>query len=349
MEIENQKIIKQFLFGEMSEENRFDFEGRFLTDSNLFDEIKVVEDELIEKYVRGWMNSAESSKFEKHFLTTTKRRERVEFSRQFINKTDEQKVVAKATFKKDEGVTAAEESIWDKLATLFRIPKIAIAGGLALIIGVFGSWVLYQNFNKERVEMADNNDNRIVTTPTPSVTIETPTNNDGNKSVNENIELPTNNNVNLQKQTDNSKLKEEKPSPTPTLKKKNVPDVKKNSAPKKTPPIQKVSPNPILALFGGTVRSNGKSNILTLPKGAKAATLQLNLESIDYKTFQAQLNDANGNVIFQRGNLKPNNTRINFSVPAKNLKRGDYIIKLFGKNDAGENESVEDYQFRVQQ
>ncbi len=62
-----------------------------ITDAQFFEQIKVVEDELIEKYVRGWMSSAENSKFEQNFLTTKKRRARVEFSRRLIGKIQEQK------------------------------------------------------------------------------------------------------------------------------------------------------------------------------------------------------------------------------------------------------------------
>lgn len=103
----------------------------------------------------------------------------------------------------------------------------------------------------------------------------------------------------------------------------------------------------MLALFAGTLRSEGKTNELNLPKNAKGATLQLNLESVDYKNYQAELTDADGNVIFQSGRLTANKSKINFFIPSKNLNKGDYIIKLYGKNDSGENESAADFQFRV--
>lgn len=352
MNLENEKMIKRFLFDEMSDEKRFEFEERFITDAGLFEEIKVVEDELIEKYVRGWMDSAEGSKFEKHFLTTKKRRMRVELSRKMLEKIVEQEVAVAASVKKNEDVTVARESIWDTLTALLLTPKIAMAGGLALIIGVLGTWVLYQNFNAGNSEVVKENDDTPTTavTPTPNDTGEIPQNNSENNSVNANIERENNSNVNSQNQTDNMKPKDEKlTKQTPTPKKKDDVEIKETPDPTKTPPIQKTPPNPILALFGGTLRSNGKNNVLNLPKGAKAAILQLNLESLDYKEFQARLTDANGKVVFQRENLKPRKTRVNFNIPAKNLKRGDYVIKLFGKNNAGENESVADFQFRVRQ
>lgn len=324
MELENEKLIKRFLFGEMAEEERFDFEERFVTDKNLFEEIKAVEDDLIEKYVRGWMNPAEQSRFEKHFLTTEKRRDRVEFSRQFINKIAEQAV--SVPVKKNAELTAENISVWDKFAAWFLTPKIAMSGALALIIAVLGSWFFYQNLRSETPEIVKNQNNENLEkpiptlTPTPTILPEIPANNEVNNS-NENVNKTP-----------------EKPEV----------EIEKTPTPIKTP-VQKTAPNPVLALFSGTVRSDGKNNVLNLPKEAKAATLQLNLESNDYKIYSAQLTDANGNVIFQRAGLNARNSKINFTIPAANLKRGDYIIKLSGRNNAGENESVADFQFRVNQ
>ena len=141
----------------MPEEERFEFEERFIKDADLFEEIKVVEDELIEKYVRGWMNPAERSKFEQIFLTTNKRRERVEFSRHLIKKLKNRK--KRSPLKKTRKHVSAE-SVWDRLAAIFLYPKIAMAGVLALIFAVFGSWVLYKNFGgKSEIVKNENNQN----------------------------------------------------------------------------------------------------------------------------------------------------------------------------------------------
>lgn len=349
MNFKDEKLIKRFLFAEMSETERFEFEERFITDADLFEEIKVVEDELIEKYVRGWMDTAEGSKFEQHFLTTNKRLERVEFTRRMIGKIEKHEEIVEVPLKKNEEESLENDSVRDRFAALFLTPKVAMAGVLTLLVAVLGTWVLYQNFGGGNAEIVDN-DNGQTVTPMPDYTQKLPTDDNKNKQNNEaeeTIKTPENDEVNLEPKNTNTKV-ENTPKQTLTPEKPKE-EIKKTPVPAKTPPIQRTPPSPILALFSGTTRSGGKNSVLTLPKGAKAATLQLNLESVDYKEFQAQLTDANGNVIFQRGKLKASKTRVNLSVPAKSLKRGDYIIKLFGKNDAGENESVADFQFRVQQ
>lgn len=344
--LEKEKTIRRFLFGEMQEEERFEFEERFILDEALFDEVKVVEDELIEKYVREWMDPAERSKFEKKFLTTSKRRERVEFSRQMISRIEEQKeaVAVKKTL-----VTASDETIWNELAAIFLTPKTAMAGALTLVIAVFGGWVLYRNLSdKQQVVKNENGENPTDTsTPTPQDTRETIPDNDQNDEVNENIEKPQDVGNQSENQKSSSKEKRQVKQKNNSKPKKPKVKEKKTPVPVKTPPIKKKARTPFLALFSGTLRSGGKNKVLTLPKEAKGATLQLNLDGVDYKIYSAQVTNADGNVVYQRGKLKARKSKITFNVPAKNLKNGDYIVKLNGKNDSGENESVADFQFRV--
>ena len=332
---ENEKLIREFLLDELPEQQRFEFEERFITDASLFEQIKIVEDGLIEKYIRGWMNSAERLKFEKNFLTTEKRRGRVEFSRQFINEI--QNISAGNVIVKTTDEAVSNESVWQKFAGIFLTPKIAAAAAFAVLIAIFGSWFLYQKSNSEKTEIAQKKTTETPTpiqTPTPEVSvIETP--NEPEDNQNETVENETD--------ADNSLIKEipqQSPKVTEQI-------IQKNTTPKPTPEIKTSPPNPVLALFAGTMRSEGKNNVLNLPENAKSATLQLNLETVDYKVYQSNLTDADGNVIFRRDNLKAKKSKINLFIPAENLLKGDYIIKLFGKNDAGENESVADFQFRI--
>lgn len=240
-----------------------------------------------------------------------------------------------------------DESIWDKLAAIFLTPKIALVGAFGLMIAVFGSCALYTTLNG-KPEIVRNENNQNVenltenATPNPNVLpVKIIENNQNNLDI-----IDKENQTNIE---DNS-VKPQTHSNENVKKSTNKIDdvIKKSLSPTKTP-VQKTDPNPILALFAGTVRSNGKNNILKLPKEAKAATLQLNLESNDYKIYSAQLTDEDGDVVYQNGKLNLSKSKINFKISAKDLKRGDYIIKLSGKNDAGENELVADFQFRVNQ
>ena len=334
---ENENPIQKFLFGEMSEEERFEFEERFITEPELFEQIRLAEDELIENYVREWMKPAERSKFEREFLTTEIRRERVEFSRQMLDKVAELKEEIPVV-KKNEAVSS-ETSIRDRLIAFFSFPKFAAATAFTILLAIFGSWFVYQNFRSLEKDFADKGNSNISTiiTPTPAIS---PQDDEIEKNVNESRNFADNSSDQTNAPTNSP---EKTPKPTPKK-----PNVNTNETPKPTrTPIQRNAPTPVLALFAGTMRSGGKNSVLNIPPNAKSATLQLNLEASDYKTYQARLTDANGNTVFQRANLKARGLKINFNVPAQNLKRGDYIIRLSGKNDSGEDESVADFQFRV--
>ncbi len=324
---ENEEIIRRFLLGEMSESERTEFEERFIEKAELFEEIKAFEDDLIERYVRGWLNTAERSEFERAFLTTETRRERVEFARQFINKIRSE--AAAAVQNKSES-----KSVWQNLTDIFLTPKIAVATAFSLLLVAFGSWFMYQNLFTQDVEIVKDDNSNIPETPAPI--IELPPQN-----LNQNTDENVSESLNLNKDEANSQ-KTETPTPTPIK----TPEIEKTPSPKKTPQRRKV-PNPVLALFSGTLRSGGKTGVLNLPKEAEGGTLQLNLENVDYQIFKAELNDADANVIFQKGNLRSGNSKINVFIPARNLKKGDYILKLYGRNASGEFESVADFQFRV--
>ena len=316
--------MKGFLLGDLVDKERVAFEDDFLSDQQLFEELRVVEDELVESYVRGWMSDDELAKFESNYLRSDSGRKKVEAFRAFQRKIEERNRAINAGENRE---IVEAESFWKKLAAVFITPQFA-ASFAVLVLAVIG-WVVYQNIGRDNPEIVkDGNTNVVETpslTPAPQANIET----DGANSA-----APNNAAV-------NTNVPNKKPTPKTTPTKTPV------SSPTKTPEKVKTAPKPVLALFPGTVRSGGKNNVLKLPKGAKAATLLLNIEANDYKTYQAQLTNADGNVLFERKKMKARGKRIGFNIPAKYLKKGDYIVKLNGKNDAGENESVTDFQFRV--
>ena len=220
---------------------------------------------------------------------------------------------------------AKKVSIWNKIAGLFLTPKIEMATAVSIFILIFGGWFLLKNYETEKIEIVknENSANAEISNRNKNIAVNT---------VNSNRQSETNRSTNLETNSTNVSVS----LPTPT----------KTPEPKKTP-IPKTAPNPVLALFAGTLRDGGEINELNLPKNSSGATFRLNLKTVDYQTFQAQITDGNGKIIYRSGNLKPQKSVINLFVPAKNLDKGDYRINLYGKNATGENESAADFQFRV--
>lgn len=313
----NESKFRQFLLGEMPEEERVEFEQNFILDAEMFENLHVAEDELIENYVRGNLSENDQQKFETKFLTNEKRRERVAFTRAMLKNFANQ-----SALKKQEA-EGERVSIWANLISFFKQPQFAFSSALAILLLLLGGWFLLKTINQP-VDVVQNTPTptpQISVTPTPQIVENT------NNTPNQNIE-PIN----------------QRPKVEPTLNK--TPDNTNLQKPVQTPSTPVIT---TLALFTGGVRSDGKTNELNLPKNSGGANLQLNLESQDYKTYRAEIVDQNGKIIYRSGKLSANKSKVNAFVPAQNLKRGDYIIKLYGKNVQNQDESVADFQFRVNQ
>ncbi|HRH41042.1 MAG TPA: hypothetical protein PKY82_05310 [Pyrinomonadaceae bacterium] len=313
----NESKFRQFLLDEMPEEERVDFEQNFILDEEMFENLRVAEDELIENYVRGNLSGNDRQKFETKFLTNEKRHERVAFTRAMLKNFANQ-----SALKKQEA-EGERVSVWASLVSFFKQPQFALGSAFAVLLLLLGGWFLLRKTEKP-IDIVQN-------TPTPipqiSVTPTPQTSENTNNTPNQNV-VPIN----------------QRPKVEPTLNK--TPDNTNLQKPVQTPS------NPVittLALFTGGVRSEGKTNELNLPKNSGGANLQLNLESQDYKIYRAEIVDQNGKIIYQSGKLSANKSKVNAFVPVQNLKRGDYIIKLYGKNANNQDESVADFQFRVNQ
>ena len=323
--LHNESEFRRFLLGEMEENERAEFEGKFILDEEVFENLRVAEDELIEDYVRGTLSAAEKSSFETNFLTTQKRRERVEFTRQMLSKFKKIGVVAEV---KKTASVAENPSFFESVLAIFKQPKFALGTAFTILLLIFGGWFLLKNPNQP-IDIAQN-----TPTPTPQISVTPTPKVPENKNV-ENINSTVNTN------NKNVELNNQHPKVESNANKKT-----ENTNQEK--PIQQSSVV-TLALFAGGVRGGGKSYELNLPKNSSGANLQLNLESQDYKTYRAEIVDQNGNVVYRSGKLLANKAKVNAFVPAQSLKRGDYIIKLYGKNAKNEDESAADFQFRVNQ
>jgi hypothetical protein len=91
---------------------------------------------------------------------------------------------------------------------------------------------------------------------------------------------------------------------------------------------------------------------LTLPKGEQAMVrLQLAVTPNQQGTYRVELLTVDGQTVFSAESIKApeeGSVQIEFEVPARLLKSGNYQIRL-GRDNAGVNENVGRYYFRVLQ
>jgi len=80
---EDEKLIRLYLLGELTEDDRRRLETRVFDDEEFAarfpEHLSLLEDELIEDYVKGALTPREKNHFEDHFLRTPQRREKLSF------------------------------------------------------------------------------------------------------------------------------------------------------------------------------------------------------------------------------------------------------------------------------
>src|SRR6185295_972701 len=81
MSVDNEKLISQYLLGELPEEQQVEIEDRAFSDKDYLATITTVENDLIDEYVRGELSAADQKRFENRFLASAERRKRVEFAK----------------------------------------------------------------------------------------------------------------------------------------------------------------------------------------------------------------------------------------------------------------------------
>jgi len=78
---DNQKVISQYLLGELSDDEQQTFEERLLKEPELWEMVDVVEDELIDEYLAGNFPESKRKTFEEKFLASPDRKEQLRFAK----------------------------------------------------------------------------------------------------------------------------------------------------------------------------------------------------------------------------------------------------------------------------
>ncbi|HEV2915077.1 MAG TPA: CHAT domain-containing protein [Pyrinomonadaceae bacterium] len=144
-QFDDQRFIKDYLLGEVSEEDRQrEFEQRLLTEDSFFEELLMAEDELIDDYLSGALSEEEQGRFENHFLSTTERQRKLRFARALRRHVSNRAAAAEEA----PGPASSLYSRWLAWTKgFFSSPmKLAVAALLLLALGL-GVWraFIYQS------------------------------------------------------------------------------------------------------------------------------------------------------------------------------------------------------------
>jgi hypothetical protein len=152
-------VLRRYLLGFSNEAECDEVEGVYLSDAAEYERLEAAEDELIEDYLDGQLDTDQRRGFEHYFLNAAERRKNLDFARAL-------RVVVSRTRSETRG-----ETLWERFASWFKAPALGWtewAAGAALAVAVVGCGLLFlQNRHLgmgysvariERQDLAEQND-----------------------------------------------------------------------------------------------------------------------------------------------------------------------------------------------
>src|SRR5215470_2798025 len=73
--------MQNYLLGNLEADRRAVLEESILCDANVYEELLVIEEELIDRYLANELSPSERQQFDTHFLVTAKRQKNLRFGR----------------------------------------------------------------------------------------------------------------------------------------------------------------------------------------------------------------------------------------------------------------------------
>jgi anti-sigma factor RsiW len=160
------ELLRQYLLGPQTEADLSRVEERLMSDTELFEELLMLEDEVIDQYVRGQMSNEDRASFERHFLQSPERREQLRFGRALANYVDLVHAASSPGLIKDQsseslGADALSKSAADQstkpegrkrqrltLFWPFQNPALSWAIAAVVLVGMVGAaWFIVRNLS----------------------------------------------------------------------------------------------------------------------------------------------------------------------------------------------------------
>ncbi len=312
---DNKKQAVSYLLGDLPESERDEFEERLFLDEDLSFLLDAAENDLVDEYLRGELSGEQVVKFERNFMLPESRREKVQTAKILRTKLFDEKSVAVAA--------APPISFLKRWSAIFRVPRFALASGLATVVLfalVGGFWLLRNRENKEIVRVGNENQN-VSIEPNKQPTIEI----SPNVNVSQNVE-PKPANINGKP----------KPSPTPS------PETR---APKPS------KPSAIFAFNLLPPMRSGMRPTLNIPSDTQTVRLRVEHNNAkEYIKYRAEIRDASGDLIWSREIAVTEKTLrkpIVLDVRGGALISGGYELTLSGETADAQLEEINFYNFTV--
>jgi hypothetical protein len=316
-------LIVRYLLGGLDPAERERLEAEYFDDDEFFERVTAVEGELFDSYVRGELPEADRRRFESSFLSDARGRGRLAFARE----------LRAALAREREDATPPAPALRGGATLLpfpfVRRPAFALtlaAAALALLAVVV--WLAFESGRRRAA--APEQAHEVPAQPSPSEQAVTD---------------PPRENTNVIVQTQNS------PVPRPSEESGSRLTPRGDNL---APPSQRTRPAVATLLLSGVSREaggSGRPNRLAIPAGTNAVRLVVEFGDAGlYRDYGAEVETVEGRRIGKGYSTRlsgPGRKLISVTVPAQDLKGGDYILRLRGARPGREPEVVGEYTFSV--
>ncbi len=319
----NEELIVRYLLGELAETEQVEVEDQAFRDERYMQTVLAVESDLIDEYVRGEFPADRLQQFEKHFLASAERRDKVEFARALATVSAEQEATQPAPVANVRLVAPRENPFLAFLRSLQ--PAAAFSLAAAALILIFGLGWLVRDGLKLRVQLAQ-------------LQAEQREREARQHQLEEQILSERKRNDEIAAQLQQGA----KEGPTPQLPRQQP------SPETAAPPATVVA----LVLLPGLSRGSGTVPALTVAPTVGTVRLLVGIDpQDDYPRFTVEVRNPSNKIIGTQSNLKPRTTRagrsVFFDLPASKLTPGRHELALKGVRD-GATEDLGYYYFDIQ-
>jgi anti-sigma factor RsiW len=321
-----EQLCEQYLLGELSEAEQAKVEEAYFADDSLFERFLAVKDDLLDAYSRGDLTGEKLERFEKHYLASKARRQKVEETRYLIQTTTASSLnTITAPIESPELAKTGKLSWSEWFARKFSLQPVLWRVGLvaAMLLLIAAGWIVVRQL-QDRGDRRSPEQAQKASTPTPVT------------GANENKLQPT------PAPSINNGSERASSSPAPS------PSIKPSNSPPTLPPAQIAS----LTLLPLSSRDTGSANSLILTTQVQIVRLNFVFGDAAYDSFEASVRTVDGQPVIHRGGLKATSNEtgktVTITLDASLLRRQDYIATLLGRLKNRRSQTIAEYYFRVQ-
>lgn len=302
----------------LPETEQLAFEQGYFSDDEAFEQVSEIENQMVDRYVRGRLTSAEKDLFEQNYLASSLHRDRVAFAKTLVEAAD-------STADRDEAHTRTDAAIswWSSFLDSFRGNTWRWATVAAMLLLAVASVGLLSERARLHNQISQINDESA---------------SEKQRAQELEKEMAAEREQSDKLAAEIQRLQEES---------RNAEGLSQ------APPAQNEARSVISFLLSPILlRSGGEAQQLIISKETDVVLLQMKIQEPDAPVFQADLRTVEGAKIWSRASIKAraqtrNSSLVSVSIPASKLAAGDYILTLSAAHGANETEEVNRYFFRV--